>query len=153
MLGIWPFKRRPTQSDGLNDDRWAVAQGTYEGQPVIVRLNKGAKSLIGRPDYSFRVGIAVPFQQPDERGFPPQSEMKALDKIEDAVDRALEERGEAVHVATITTAGMREFVFYTGNTETVLTKINRLRTSTTSHEIQSMSVADPEWTMYKELAF
>jgi hypothetical protein len=151
MLGI--FKRRQDQSPSVNEGRWAVARGTYEGQPVIVRLNKGAKSLIGRPEYSFRVGIAVPFQAPDERGFPPQSEMRALDRIEDAVDRALEEPGKAVHVATITTAGMREFVFYTGNTETVLTKINRLRTSTTSHEIQSMSVADPEWTMYKELEF
>jgi hypothetical protein len=152
---MWPFKRRSAGSSttAVQDDRWAVARGTYEGQPVIVRLNKGAERLIGRAEYSFRVGVTVPFQDPDERGFPDRSEVKALDAIEDAVSRALEEDGEAVHVATITTPGMREFVFYTQNAEKTLTKIDNIRAATPGHEIQSMSVADPEWSLYKQLAF
>ena len=151
---MWPFKRRSAEgSAAVRDDRWGVARGTYEGRPVIVRLNKGAESLIGSPEFSYRVGVAVPFKDPDDRGFPARSEFRALDEIEDTLARALEEGGQAMHVATITTAGMREFVFYTGDAETTLSRINRIRASTASHEIQSMSVADAEWTMYRELAF
>lgn len=154
MAAIWPFKRRSAERSGpVADDRWAVARGTYEGRPVIVRLNKDAASLIGRPELSVRVAVAIPFQDPDQRGFPARSELKALDSIEDAVDHALEENGEAVHVATITTAGMRELVFYTGDAKSALSKIDSIRASTASHEIQSMSVADSEWSLYKQLAF
>jgi hypothetical protein len=48
---------------------------------------------------------------------------------------------------------MREFVFYTQNAERALSKIDSIRATTPGHEIQSMSVVDADWSLYKQLAF
>jgi hypothetical protein len=149
---IWPFTKGARQPPQIDEDRWTVGQGTYQGRAMIVRLNKGVSNVMARQDFSYRVGIAVPFRRPNQRGFPPREEMKALEQIEIALDAALEHDRETVHVATITTSGMREFLFYTRNTEHALAKVATVRAATKSHELQAIVVEDRDWSVYKELA-
>jgi hypothetical protein len=152
-MKIWPFTKTARQPPPIDQDRWTVGQGTYQGRAMIVRLNKGASTVMARQEFSHRIGIAVPFRRPNERGFPPGEELPALEQIEVALDAALEHDRETVHVATITTSGMREFLFYTRNTEHALGKVAVVRAATRSHEIQTIVVEDRDWSVYQELAF
>ena len=45
---------------------WSVLQGVNNGFKMILRLNTGLAPLIGHPDYSNQVGIAVRLNDADE---------------------------------------------------------------------------------------
>lgn len=108
---MWPFKRckkRPPRDDST----WTVAQGDYEGSPLFARIRRDLGHPI-RATHTHRVGIAVALLNPDSRGLPRTEEYPVLAEIEDALTSALESGGKSVHVLSITTRGMREFVFYT----------------------------------------
>ena len=53
-------------------------------------------------------------------------------------------------VLTITTGGMREFVFYTGDGHWAQGVIAGVRGAVTAHELQSYTVRDDEWDVYKQ---
>src|SRR5947209_4451512 len=117
---------------------WSVAEGDYNGKPLIVRVNEGLKSLIGHPKYKHQVGIAVPLHSPNESGLPAGMELMELDKIEDLLCAQLEVKGESLIAAVITTNGMREFVFYTSSPSDVEQKFKNLQQDIESHKIQLM---------------
>ena len=64
------------------------------------------------------------------------------------VDRLQTDR-MCVHVATVSTNGMREFVFYCGNRIGVEVALAQLRNEVTSHEIQAVMQPDPKWRVFK----
>src|SRR4051812_29643295 len=108
MFGI--FKKSKSYPP---ESQWTVLQGQYGGRPMLVRRNDSAKQLRGHPDYNHRVGIAVPLRAPDECGLPRSAEMSQLDAIEDLLSARLEANQDSLQVLTLTTGGMREFIFYT----------------------------------------
>ncbi|MCK5944896.1 MAG: DUF695 domain-containing protein [Planctomycetes bacterium] len=59
---------------------------------------------------------------------------------------------DTIHVATISTAGMREFVFYTAVPEAVESKIKALSEQSEDREIQGIIQHDPKWRVYRRLA-
>jgi len=51
-----------------------------------------------------------------------------------------------------TTSGMREFIFYTRDSEAARLVLEALRSEVTSHELQSYIAEDPKWALYREFA-
>jgi hypothetical protein len=96
------------------------------------------------------VGVAIPFRAPDERGLPTAEENSQINHIEDVLVDVLCENNDSIFVGTITTTGMKEFVFYTSNPQTVAKKVETVRTSVTTHEVQLNIQDDPDWTVHKE---
>lgn len=131
---------------------WTVSQGTRVGKPIFVRCNVSAKSLAKHSDYRFRVGVAVPLKAPNEDGLPTNDEMEQLNTLEDQLCDSLEQQQESLQVLSITTQGMREFVFYTRNPELARNTIEELRATTKSHEIQGYVAEDKKWSVYAEFA-
>jgi hypothetical protein len=132
-------------------DNWSVRQGKYQGKPFVLRFSAEAKRLSGHPEYKHQVGIAIPFNSPNEAGFPESSEMEDLNVIEDLLSDSLEENNESLLVAVFTTGGMREFVFYTSNPEQVNNKFKQLQEKISTHQIQLMIQPDKKWYTYKNL--
>jgi hypothetical protein len=81
-------------------------------------------SVIG---YEHQVGIAVPLNNAETTGLPSSAENGQLDEIEDAVCGSLEEGAESLFVVAVTTCGMREFVFYTGEPQGMQQRFELLR--------------------------
>jgi hypothetical protein len=149
---MWRFKRKhPEIPEAGVDQSWSMFQGEYDGKPLIARANVALKPFVGHPKYSHQVGVAVPFRSPDENGFPPSEEAAELMDIEDKICSELEVGNESLFAAVITTGGMREFVFYTSNPQTVEVKLKKLRDTIESHTVQGMIKPDEDWGVYRQL--
>lgn len=83
-------------------------------------------------------------------GLPHEDESPQLEWIEDLLLAGAEERG-VLPVAVISTAGMREFVFYAPDVTWVKGWAESLEKAVSTHEIQLMAEPDPEWEVYHML--
>jgi len=103
-------------------------------------------------EYKFRVGVAVPLNAPNDEGLPVNDEMEQLNALEDRLSAALEHQQESLQVLSITTQGMREFVFYTRSPELAQKAIEDLRAETKTHDVQGYVVEDRRWSVYAAFA-
>lgn len=136
----------------IPDGPWSISHGDFDDRPIIVRTNTGAARLAGDSRFPHRVGVGLPLRKPDERGFPPPEEMAALDAMEDKLVLALTAEGTALLVLVITTAGMREFVFYTSAPASVDSQLKRFQQKVETHELQHVVNEDSNWSVYKMFA-
>jgi hypothetical protein len=134
------------------NSKWAVLQGQHGGKPMFARRNQSAGDFAGHPDYRFRVGVAVPLNAPNERGFPGPEETEQLTAIEDSLVSRLESEQRSLHVLAITTGGMREFVFYTRDRAYADGILKTLGATVSSHKPQAYIAEDPKWGLYKQFA-
>jgi hypothetical protein len=150
---VWPFKKKYLPPEELEfSDQWSLSEGTHAGNSLIVRVNRGVDQAIGHPDFSHRAGVAIPLRDPDENGFPIGDEAAQLQTVEDLLVERLAAERLGIFVLTISTGGMREFVFYTRDPEVThhaLEDVNRL---VGSHEVQHIIEPDPKWSVYKQFA-
>ena len=149
MTPIWPFKKQTLKPDRLPlDGPWTVFEGQHDGRIMFVRTNEAYREHGSVAGYEHQVGIAVPLNNAESSGLPASEEIAQLDEIEDAICSSLEEQAESLFVAVITTSGMREFVFYTREPQSVKRRFEQLRNRITSHELQLMIQADRTWRTY-----
>ncbi len=147
---MWPFRRKKAPDVPPGEEAWSIAQGEYEGKPLVARVNVSAASGAVDPRLSTRLGIAIPLKAPNEHGFPQGSEFGELDAIEECLFGALRAAGGGCLVLVITTAGAREFVSYVQSPDVGEALAAQLRSSTTTHEVQHYTEPDAEWALLKE---
>jgi hypothetical protein len=153
MTSIWPFKKKTLEPDRLPlDGPWTVFEGQHDSQIMFVRTNTAYREYGSVAGYEHQVGIAVPLKNAAGSGLPTSEENTELDEIEDAICSSLEEHAESLLVAVITTSGMKEFVLYTRDPQSVKRRFEQLRNRITSHEIQLMIQADKTWRTYAQLS-
>jgi uncharacterized protein DUF695 len=140
----------PSKSDLNLRDEWQVSQGTYNKRPLVLRLRSGASEIVGHPEFRHQVGIAVAFKKPDRKGLPQREDEEVLYRFEDEL-AALEEANKSLLVGVITTGGMREFVLYTSDPETVKGQFSTLKDAAPGYRVQLMIKPDPAWETFKQL--
>lgn len=134
-------------------EAWSVGMGTYEGKPMVTRFNKGLSALVGNPSFTKQLGMAVKFNQPDDRGFPPAQETAELDEIEAKIVQRFGGTGnETLLAGVVTTGGMREFVLYTSNAEAAAKIAQGIVDETRHHTVQFVVNDDASWNVYQQLA-
>jgi hypothetical protein len=154
---MWLFSRKyrdirtlPAVSDECHS--WRVARAGYDDSPLIIRHNETAKDWIGHPGLPIKLGFAVPLNSPDEGGLPDPMENQQLNDIEDGIVRAVESETQGIHVLTLTTGTMKEFVFYVPRDTDIKTIHETIQQSVCTHEIQCMAVLDPNWDSYTQVS-
>ena len=130
-------------------DEWRVGEGKYEGHRLILRQNVGARPAMGDARYSFRVGIAIPFQSPQKDGMPGEDELRLMERIEDLIYDYFDAKHMGVLCLVITTQGMREFITYS-TTDDVADLIGSLLMHFPAYDIQHDVEQDKEWDAYKQ---
>lgn len=135
-----------------SESKWSILQGQNNGKPMIVRRNDSAKQISSNPEFMYRIGFAIPLLAPNEAGLPSNEEMASLNQIEDELSGQLEKERNSIQVLSITTSGMREFVFYTKDSKIVEKVINDVRSRFPSHEIQYYVEEDKKWSVYRQFA-
>jgi len=145
---VWPFKKEQRAlADAAWNGSWVVGQRAHEGRRMIVRRNTSAADGAGDPRFHVRIGVAVPFLSPDAQGMPGVDEHVALGELEDALFDEFQSARRAIGVLTITTGGMREFVFYAEETTWLEASLERVR-SGRRYVLQSYTARDPSWKLY-----
>ncbi len=134
----------------MSKSKWSILSGQESEKPIIVRRNNSVQQYTENSDFIYRVGISIRLLEPTEAGLPSKEEMNSLDQIEDELNNQLEKDGNSIQVLVITTDGMREFVYYTRNSELIEQVIYNIRNKFTYHEIQFYVKKDKEWSVYKE---
>jgi hypothetical protein len=135
-----------------SDSKWSVGQGASEGKPIFIRRNTSATTLAGHADYKFRIGVAILLHEPNSEGLPNKNEMEQINVIEDQLWENLEKDQNSLHVLTITTQSMREFIFYSRLPDVATASIENIRQKTQTHEIQSYVAEDYQWNVYKQFS-
>ena len=133
-------------------DQWSIGRGDREGKPIITRFNKGLSKLVGHSSFTKQIGIAVPFTHPTAEGLPGSEEDRELSDLEDEIRRIFTVANESLFAGVITTGGMREFVLYTSNEASAVTKAESLARETKHHPVQYIVNNDPEWDVFKTFA-
>jgi len=139
-------EKRP--GDESVKEKWQIVQGERAGRPLIARFNAGAQHLAGSPRYGIQIGVAIPLRLPDSRGLPQGKEFDEINSIEETLLAKV--AGRALLVGVITTGGMREFVLYTGSGEWIRSFHEEMRAAITTHEVQVMAQADPDWSVFRQ---
>jgi hypothetical protein len=132
------------------EDSWTVCEGEYKGKPLVARVNTGLKSLAADSRYQHRIGVAIPFMTAGDDGLPSGEESWQVSEIEDLIATALEEHHESLFAIVITTNGIREFVFYTSDPDAAEKKLAALAKKIESHQIQSVTHSDADWSVYHQ---
>lgn len=131
---------------------WSVARGQHEGKPIFTRFNAALVPLIGRAEFSKRIGVVVPLNDPTADGLPQGSELAQLNEIEDLLERRLTKRNESLFAGSITTNAMREFVLYSSNAEEAVLQLRQLAQEVSHHRLQWVVNDDPRWQVFSEFS-
>ena len=129
-------------------DDWTIAQGSDQGARLMVRLNEGARPIMGNKQYPFRVGIVVPFKSPNADGTPSVDEFRHLDGIEDMVIDRFSAGHTGVLCVIVTTGGTQQFVIYC-KTDNVSQIIKDLSVQFPDYNIQHYVKQDKNWDEFK----
>ena len=148
---MWPFRRRDRSKEREGEASWSVAQGDYDGAPLFARIRSDPGPRF-RQSHVHRVGVAVPLRAPDARGLPQPEEFARLAEIEDILSAAFESNSKSIHVLSITTSGMREFVFYACDPGWVELTLSSIQGQVPDHELQLAIEHDPEWSVYGQFS-
>jgi hypothetical protein len=135
----------------LPDESWTVAQGEYEGRPLLLRFNEGAPPPDQRGSWPLRVGVAVRFRKPDGNGFPSAADAAVLERVEEAIGAVVAERG-AMFAFVVTTCGMREFVAYATNHDDGRAIAEAAQGASAGAAVQASGRRDPGWEGYEEFS-
>lgn len=127
---------------------WAQAEGSAQEKVLFIRRNVTTDALRKPGAYPFRLGVAVPFNRPNEHGLPDVDEARQLDEIEANLVAALSE-AKAVHVLVLTSNGMREFVFYTAAPEAARAIVEKQQAAEPGHRMRYLLSEDPQWSLYQ----
>jgi hypothetical protein len=144
------FRKKKDLSLMFDEHNWQVAQISFEGNPLIIRINDSLKSFIGKTDHTLKIGFAIPLNHPNPGGMPLPEENQEINLIEDEIVEALKRQGSVVQALTITSGTFKEFVFYTKLDMDVKSVHENLQASISSHEVQCVAQIENNWETYKD---
>lgn len=134
----------------LKGDKWVLGRLPGESGDALVRFNVSARTLAGSSEFAARVGIAIPHELNNTSAV--DEEPPAIDRIEDAVRQTVFEQTGGIHVITLTTAAVRELIFYMQVTVDFTSLLRTIRNIPGAEHVQMMAKRDPDWTFYMELS-
>jgi len=152
---MWPFStKEPLSPEKLPvADAWIQRQ-THDqlGRTMYVRANSAYSKFKGVTGYNQYVSLAVPMTDTTRAGFPNPGEVEELKRIESDICEILEANRESIFVATTTIPGIREFILYTRNPDSVQRKYdNDVLARVFTHRIHLKMQPDPSWGLYRKL--
>ena len=152
---MWPFStKEPLSPDRLPlPDAWTQRQ-THDplGRVMYVRANTAYSKFKGVTGYGQYISLAVPMTDTTRAGFPNPGEVEELNRIESDLCEILEQNRESIFVATTTIPGIRDFILYTRNADSVQRKYdNDVLARVFTHRIHLKMQPDPTWSLYHKL--
>src|SRR3569833_2104085 len=152
---MWPFSTKEPLSPEKHPqtDTKNQHQGHDPlGKTMYVRANSAYSKFKGVTGYGQCVSLAVPMVDTTRAGFPNPGEGEELNRIENDICEILEQNRECIFVATTTIPGIREFILYTRNPDSVQRKFdNDVLARVFTHRIHLKMQPDPSWGLYHKL--
>lgn len=148
---VMPFFGR-TGDKSLQDRKptdWVLAEGERDGFPMIVRMADAYTDLAPVASYGHHVILSVHFRNRQPNGFPSSEEGDDLQSLEENVSWLLEAGNESLCVLVITNNGLRDFIFYTRNADSVRRKLEDNPKVFQGFVVEFAIEPDDDWRIYK----
>lgn len=129
---------------------WAVAEGEYEGHTTSTRYALVPRDF-PRAQYPIHLNITWTMYEPDEYGFPSETESERLEVFEELLVQAVESDGHSVLIAVLTCNGQREFVFQTADKAGFLKRLTDIPHENERYPIEIVANDDPDWGYFEEV--
>lgn len=149
MHAPFPDRQLELSLPPADSQLWKVAQGSHDGDPLILRFNTTAQEIAGHPTLPIKLGFGVPLNHPDEGGLANAEENAQLGAIEDLIAERVLEAAVGVHVMTLTSGVMKEFVFYIAPGPDIAALHAALRAEIPSHDLQCLAEEEPDWSSFR----
>jgi hypothetical protein len=148
---VWPFSKRESKLEipPKEEHLWSVAQGEFEGEAVIVRYNETAAGFAGHSELPIKLGFAIPLKKPNEGRLPDTKENAELDLIEKLIVRKVTAATYGAYVLALTTAVMKEFVFYIAAGADIAKLHKDICGEVPSHDVQCMADEERKWESFR----
>jgi|SRR6185437_71154 len=135
-----------------NEKDWTVLQGNLDGKPIFTSFRTSVNTKENHEHYPYQIGVAIPLLNPTVDGLPTDEEAEQLWAISDNLQSTLGTEYKALYVMSITTGGMREFVFYTSDwkPKEIEATVKSIEKKIGKHELQFMIQEDKNWKTYTD---
>jgi hypothetical protein len=130
-------------------DEWTVSTGQAAGKPVIARFRSAAPPNAA----AYPTLIVISWSYPeDSSGLPDSDVRERMDRLEDLLTERVEADGVAIHTATETGRGLREWQWYARSEEEMMQAVNGALRTEAPFPIEFASEHDPQWRAYTSVA-
>ena len=143
-----PSHQSPDDERVTFEDRWFVAEGSYQGKPLIMRARGHLQHLVGHWRYPRRMTVKWTIQNEIAAGLPDEAELERMTRFEERLLEALEHDMQAIAIAVVTCDGAREWIFYTSDLDESQRRINATFADDPVFPIELIYVEDPTWAEY-----
>lgn len=135
---------RPTSRATLDSDRWTLAQGEFEGHPLLIRYREFVPGH-RRAAFPERLNIFWTMTEPDRHGLTTTAEFDRLSTFENRLVEAVERDGLAVLSVVLTCNGKREFVFHTADVAGFSQRLHDMPQEHDRYPIEIVHARDAMW--------
>ena len=140
---------QPPQSSIFATDDWQLAQGTSQGQPVVVRMRATFPSPADQALFSRLIVISWAYIG-NESGMPQREVHQMMNAFEDALEAGTEKRNVAFQALSITGNGKKEWRYYAADTDNFMESLNADLVGHEAYPLEIQSFLDPEWSALRE---
>jgi hypothetical protein len=102
--------------------------------------------------YDHHLIVSVHLRNPRPNGFPSSEEGDDLQALEENMSRLLETGNDSLCVLVVTNNGLRDFIFYTRNVESVKERTEEANAIFRGFKVEFSIEPDAEWRIYQHFA-
>lgn len=133
-------------------NRWVLADGTLNDQPITIRYRDNVQSEQDSGGYENCIQISWEAEDVDsETGYPSPSELEKIDAFNKKLMDAIEPSGHGLVVMVLMAQGVNQWIIYVRDNEEIQKDLNKIPTDTGLYPIEVVSDEDPQWSIFTEL--
>lgn len=132
---------------------WDFYFTNIDDKPASIGLNLALHDTAPIANKTYCFWIILGLQQSDSLGFPLERENATLNKIEDELELFLEKKSETIYAGRTTSAGQRQFYFYSKGIDSVDVFIEDFFRNYSQYKYKLGQRYDDQWEVYFGLLY
>lgn len=133
-------------------NRWVLADGTLNDQPITIRYRDDVQQELDSGDYGQCIQISWEAEDVDaETGYPSAAELDKIDEFNKKLMDAIEPHAHGIVVMVLMAQGVNQWIVYVRDNEEIQKDLNTIPTDTGLYPIEVVSDEDAGWDIFTEL--
>lgn len=109
-----------------------------------------ASELADKDCFPHLIGIMWRYKSPNASGMPSNEVDEWMNRFEDVLEVALETAGQAILTSILTGRGVREWQWYSRDTEETMALVNAALRGYQPFPVEFSAEVDPQWNAYEQ---
>lgn len=133
------------------EETWVARECLLDsGLPIYTRFRENLPAESEIKKFKLLIVVSWHYQSDDETGLPNEEILDQMDDFENVMDDALVEKGTARLMTVFTGKGVREWQFYTDDSQNFMRKFNEALKGKPALPLEVEAFEDENWDAYKD---